>query len=137
MELFDFPYHTPTTQYPESGDRLQLGGGYMFTAAPTAPDQRIITLNFEAGAMRNYWNPGSVGPPEVPAGPDITTNATRNFYALEKFYQDHRMHLSFEYEHPQYGLLVVKFNKPLATPKAIPGRFGEVEGFTVELIEQP
>lgn len=130
LSTFDFHIHTVTTTYPETGERLQLGGGYMFTATPTAPDQRILTLAFEPGVMRNYWD-------EILVQPDVTTNPTRNFYRLEQFYRTHRLHLSFEYTHPQYGLLVVKFNKPLVTPKALLQRFGEVDGFTVELIEQP
>lgn len=54
MEEFDFDYHQCTIQYPESGSRLQLGNSWMFTAAPTAPDQRTLTLSFPG--MRVYWD---------------------------------------------------------------------------------
>lgn len=128
MEEFDFDYHVPTTEYPESGDRLVLGGSYMYTAAPIAPDQRIITLHFTE--MRNYCHP-------ITGVPDSTVNPAINFYRLELFYQEHRLFRSFNYRHPQYGMLVVKFNKPLKTPKMVEGQPGVLQGFTVELIEQP
>lgn len=128
METFDFDYHTPITRYPESGNRLQLGGSYMFSSEPTSPDQRVIVLHF--AGMRNFCHP-------VTGVPDLTKMPAINFYRLEKFYQDHKLWRDFNYTHPQYGLLVVKFNKPLETPKAIPGLRGWVEAFSVELLEQP
>lgn len=130
METFTFHYHSPTTAYPESGDRMQFGGGYVFTAAPTAPDQRVITLAFASGTMRNYWD-------SVLEAPDILTDPERNFYALELFYQAHKMWKSFLYLHPQYGELTVRFNKPLTTPKVLPNKPGVLDGFSLEFLEQP
>lgn len=46
METFSFPYHTQETEYPESGTRVQLGGGYIFTAPPSGPDLRRFRLKF-------------------------------------------------------------------------------------------
>lgn len=130
MEEFDFDYHTLSTQYPENAFVLQLGGGYTFTASPSAPDQRVLTLAFNSGVMRNYWN-------AIDGTPDTTTDPKLNFYRLEEFYQRHGIWKSFNYEHPQYGMLVVKFSKPLITPKALPQESGRVEGFSLEFREQP
>lgn len=126
MEEFDFDYHFPTTEYPDSGDRLQLGNSYVYIAAPTAPDQRVLRLSFPG--MRNYWD-------SVLAAPDITTDPKNNFYRLEKFFQRHRLWKKFTYTHPQYGVLTVTFNKPLKTPKAKAGLPGYLEGFEIELLE--
>lgn len=46
METFDFPYHRQRTEYPQSGNRIQLGNGYVFTSPPNAPDLRTFTLSF-------------------------------------------------------------------------------------------
>lgn len=46
METFNFPYHTYRTEYPESGSRIQMGGGYIFASPPNGPDLRRFTLNF-------------------------------------------------------------------------------------------
>lgn len=126
MDLFDFDYHTFSTKYPENPTRMQLGNSYMYTATPTAPDQRIITLYFSS--MKMYTDP-------LTGVPDFTTNPAINFNRLEKFYQDHRQHVSFNYQHVVYGLLVVKFNKALETPKA--GLHGLMPDFSVELLEIP
>jgi hypothetical protein len=128
MELFDFDFHSPTTEYPQSGDSVQLGRSYTFTSAPVAPDQRTITLNF--AGMINYWD-------LVNNAPDVTTNPKRNFYRLEQFYLFHRMAKRFNYEHPQYGMLVCTFKEPLKTPKKVDGQSGWLEAFSVVLLEHP
>jgi len=46
METFDFPFHTQQTEYPESGTRIQLGAGYMFSSPPNGPDLRRFSLKF-------------------------------------------------------------------------------------------
>lgn len=46
METFNFPYHRQRTEYPQSGNRIQLGNGYVFTSPPNAPDLRTFTLSF-------------------------------------------------------------------------------------------
>lgn len=47
MQTFNFPYHVQNTEYPESGTRVQLGNGYIFTSPPNGPDLRRFTLKFE------------------------------------------------------------------------------------------
>ena len=126
METFDFDYHTFTTKYPESAPRMKLGGSYTYAVTPDAPDQRIIVLRF--GQMRYICNPST-------GAPDYTSEPKINLNRLEKFYRDHRLHRDFIYVHPNYGSLVVKFSKPLETPRVKRG--GWSEEFTIELEEQP
>ena len=126
METFDFPYHLFSTDYPESGARMQLGNSYVFTTEPTAPDQRTFTLDF--AAMKFFFLNGVLSP--IP-------EAKINILALDLFYQRHKLWKSFIYEHQVYGNLTVKFNKPLKIPKGIPGGDGVVASFSVELIEMP
>lgn len=128
MEEFDFDYHMCTIAYPESGSRLQLGNSWMFTAAPTAPDQRTLTLSFSG--MRVFWN-------RTLNVPDVTKEPKLNIWRLEQFYLRHRMWKRFEYHHAQHGLMLVTFNKPLSTPKKSEGAMGFVEGFEIELLEHP
>lgn len=132
MERFYFPYHTFSAKYPESSVRVQFGNNWTFTAKPDAPDVRQITLKFQA--MKYY-------PPTIDgngvATQDITTNPEINLAALEKFYQDHRLHKKFIYPHPVYGDMVVKFQRPLEIPEGVQGGDGVVEGIEVELMEQP
>lgn len=127
METFDFPYHTVETENPESGFRGQFGGSYTFTSAPTDPDQRIFTLHFDG--MKFYVNDvGSV---------DETIHSKKNMLALIKFYQAHKLHQSFLYNHPVHGTLECKFQDPLKEPEGIRGGGGAVKEFTVRLIEMP
>ncbi|WP_419902134.1 hypothetical protein [Kiloniella sp.] len=129
MAVFDFPYHvTPEIEYPESGVRIQFGNNYTSTAEPDTPDARKFTLSYR-GFQYYVDNAGVV---------DLTTNANiNNMATLEAFYTTHRLWKSFIFPHPVYGNIECKFSKPLKVPKGIPGKLGELEGFTVELIEQP
>ena len=129
MEVFDFDYHSCTAKYPETGERLQLGKSYVFSAAPVAPDARILTLSFEA--MFYYSNP-------LTGAPDAARNTKLNMWRLELFYQSHKLWKRFEYTHPIYGLLICTFNRPLETPKPDKSASrGQTEGFTLEFLEHP
>ncbi len=80
METFDFPYHTQSTEYPQSGTRVQLGNGYVFTSPPAGPDLRRFDLDFETmlyrlneeptstNWIRNNTNAGAVAPSTAPTG---------------------------------------------------------------------
>lgn len=125
MQTFDFPFHKFRTEYPESGNRVQLGGNYVFSAPPNGPDLRKIILSFPT--MRYYMGPGNVL--------DITSNPKINMGKLEKFYNDHKLHKSFIYPHPVYGNLEVKFFSPLKIPEGITNGHGAVGDFEIELLE--
>lgn len=125
MAEFDFPYHTVETQNPESSVLIQLGGGYQFTTPPTAPDQRTFVLHFPA--MKYFTN--SLG------DLDETITPSLNMFRLIKFYQTYKTYKSFDYTHPVYGLLKVRFSKPLVEPEVLKGGFGITKDFEVNLIE--
>lgn len=127
MDTFDFPYHLVSTINPDSGARVALGGSYVFTSAPTAPNQRTFTLTF---AVMQYFVDGS-------GNPEATTNAQYNMKTLDDFYLAHLLHVSFIYPHPIYGDMEVKFLKPLTIPDGIGGGNGTVKQVTVELVEIP
>jgi len=127
LQTFDFPYHLYETVNPETGFRGQFGGSYVFTATPDAPDQRLFKLTFEA--MKFFTNEdGSI---------NVTLEPEINMKRLIDFYSEHKLHTTFQYQHPIHGLMVVKFNKPVPEPKGLKGGGGVVEGFEVELIEIP
>lgn len=125
MQTFNFPYHVQNTEYPESGTRVQLGNGYIFTSPPNGPDLRRFTLKFET--MKYYTDSSGVV--------DATQHPEINMLALENFYKFHKLHRSFIYPHPVYGNTEVKFYSPLKIPEGIVGGNGALKDFSVELIE--
>lgn len=127
LEEFDFPFHRVETSNPDTGTRVQLGGSYVFTAAPNSPDQRTFKLFFPA--MKFYTdNNGDL---------DSAIEPQKNMLALIEFYAEHKLHKSFLYDHPVHGEVTVKFRTPLTEPKGIPGGTGVTESFEVELMEIP
>lgn len=127
MAVFNFPYHTFETEYPETGQKISFGGGYEFAVAPRAPDQVVYKLNF-AGMFYFLNTTGTAL--------STTKSPLINMMVMENFYKSHRLHVMFDYEHPVHGLAKVRFRKPLAV-KQKPGGLGAVEPFTVELLTQP
>jgi hypothetical protein len=127
MPAFNFPYHLFSTKYPESSTRIQLGNGYTYTAPTAAPDQRIFTLTFPA--LQWFTNPD--GTLDTDTSPEI------NLGALDAFYRDVKTVSTFTYQHPAYGGVPVRFNKPLEIPKGEPGANGVVLNVEIELIEVP
>lgn len=144
MQTFDFPYHKFRTEYPESGNRVQLGGNYIFTAPPNGPDLRRFTLSFEtmkyyvvgrdeAGIKLDFANNRYIS--KTLGEIDIFKNREINMGALEAFYNAHKLHKSFLYPHPVYGNIEVKFMSPLKIPNGIAGGGGALESFEIDLIE--
>lgn len=127
MATFNFPYHTYATNYPDSSFRAKLGNSYQYSAAPTAPDQRIFVLKFP---LLKYF--------VAPNGDlDRTKEPLMNMALLDDFYRLHKMHLSFTYKHPIYGNLTCRFNKPLNVPDGLGGGDGAILGISIELLECP
>lgn len=127
METFPCAYFTFSTQYPESGTRIQLGRSYQYDAMPEAPDQRIFTLTLQG--MYYFVNIND----EI----DHTILPERNIAVLEDFYNEHKRAKSFLFNHPVYGEVECKFNTPLEIPEGKAGANGLVENIQVELIEIP
>lgn len=126
METFDFPYHRQRTEYPQSGNRIQLGNGYVFTSPPNAPDIRTFTLSFPT--MFYYVN-------ETDNALDKIKNPKYNMAVLEDFYNRHKLHKPFVYPHPVYGNIEVRFMDPLKIPEGIVNGNGALEDFNITLIE--
>lgn len=126
MSSFDFPYHTYTTEYPDSSFRAKLGGGYQYSAPPSAPDQRTFKLKFRA--LKYFVTNGVI---------DALVNPEINLARLEQFYNLYKMNLTFIYPHPVLGDIPVRFNKPLSIPEGTPGGDGLVENIELEFLEQP
>lgn len=124
---FTWKYHRVSTSYPESGRRMELGGSYMFSAEPDGPDQRSFTLYFDT--MKYFVD--SAGQIDRATFPEL------NFALLDDFYKSNRLWRTFTYEHPAYGVLNVKFAKPLEVPKGMSDGNGALEGFSIDLIEIP
>lgn len=68
---------------------------------------------------------------------DKTKEPEINMARLEQFYDLHKLHATFTYNHPVYGELMCRFNKPLKVPEGTPGGQGFVPNIEVELIEMP
>jgi hypothetical protein len=124
---FDFPLHMVEDKNTDPGNRVQLGNSYMFATPPTAPTPRVFVLSFET-MWRGLKADGTM---------DTTTLAQTNAGALWAFYQTYQLHKTFQYQHPWFGAVNVRFNKPLELPKGRKGADGWTEAFSIELIEQP
>jgi len=127
MAKFPCTHFTFSTRYPESGTRIQFGNSYAFDAGPTAPDQRVFTLTL-AGMIYFLDSSDDL---------EIYEQPWRNMAVLEAFYNEHKRYKSFDFDHPVYGTLKCKFNRPLEIPEGIPNGGGVLDEFTVELIEVP
>lgn len=127
MAVFPSDYFTYSTRYPDSGARIQFGGSYQFDTLPDSPDQRIFVLHFSG--MKYFLTAGGAI--------DKTVFTNRNMGVLEQFYLDNKKAIAFTFNHPVYGALQCKFNRPLEIPEGIVGGDGVVQPFDVELIEIP
>lgn len=124
MATFNFPFHpAPAVEYPDDQKRIKLGNGWTQVVKPLGPLERVLKLEFEG---LQYFLDGS-------GNLDETVNPTRNAYALEKFYETHRLDGEFTYPWDGRGNLTVRFNKPLRMPQ--PGKNGVVPKVEIELIE--
>ncbi|PZP71764.1 hypothetical protein [Methylorubrum populi] len=144
LERFNFPFHSPNDEYP-GGSTIKFGRGYRFAAQPPGPDEIITHLAFPAMFVLNV-NAGDA--------PHRTALPTFNIFALQDFYERHRMFKPFLYPHASRGEVIVRFDKPLIMPKAIktsPGEVGaiqdqetgvvyrahQVEPFELQMLIQP
>lgn len=125
MQTFNFPYHTERTEYPESGSRIQLGGGYIFSSPPNGPDLRRFTLNFP---VMFYYTDSN-------GDLDFTERPELNMGLMEEFYKEHKLYKTFIYPHPKYGDTLVQFHSALKIPEGIKGGNGALKELTIELVE--
>ena len=164
MEEFDFPFHLYAVEYPDSGFKMDLGGGYSYNAEPDSPDPRVLTLTFPTmrrhearyfeqnptpvGALGDVWlktgltvsefyrHNGSSWVPSVNRSKlNIAIEPQTNAGLLEDFYIRHRKWKKFIYNSPVYGKLETRFNRPLSLPQGVIDGAGTIEAFEVQLIE--
>lgn len=126
MAVFDFPYHRTRIQYPDDQSRVRFGYGFVFTAKPVFPVQRVFFLTMTG--LQWFINDDETF--------DLLTEPTRNAKVFENFYLTHRLHTPFTYPAPGYGDVQVTFNRPLEMPLVEIGSAGMVPDFEVELLEQ-
>jgi hypothetical protein len=68
---------------------------------------------------------------------DRSVHPEYNLALLDDFYGLHKLHATFTYNHPVYGPLSCRFNKPLKIPEGKEGGNGVVENIEIELVEMP
>lgn len=140
-DVFYFPFHKVTDEYPKNSVVTQFGNGYSFASAPVGPPQITFHLDFQA----MWW--WTIGSPDGPfhrtfSPPDIPGC---NIAQLIDFYEAQQLYGTFTYPHQVRGNVGVRFARPLVTPKSITERLGFssgyfghlVEPFQIDLILQP
>lgn len=68
---------------------------------------------------------------------NITKQPEINAGRLDAFYNFHKLHKKFIFNHPIYGEIAVRFNKPLVLPKGNTNGSGSIEPFELEFLEVP
>lgn len=114
---FNFPLHSVQDEFPQNSVATRFGNGYSFSSAPVGPPQLVFHLDFVCMA---WYTTGS------PAGAfDRTYNPTAlpglNLAAMIDFYAAQQLFNPFWYPHQVRGNVLVRFSKPLTTPKSIKG----------------
>lgn len=130
MDNFDnFMIHRVNYEYQNQGFSVQFGGGYSFDTDGNYPLLRRLNLTFKG--YKFYLK--TVNGVEVR---DNDTNANiNNMGALDQFYQSHKTNVTFEYNSPLFGKMLVRFAEPLKIPDIIEGSHGVCEQFNVVLKE--
>ncbi len=105
---FDFPYHCVSTDYLPEGVVFPLGGNYAYTVEGDKPEQRKFTLYFKG---LRYISDGM----NYRTDEDIQLNMAR----LEMFYNLHKLDKPFDYNHPVFGIVKVRFDQPLKIPEGV------------------
>lgn len=130
MDNFDnFMLHKVKVAYQPNGFSVNFGGGYSFDTDGGYPPLKRFTLTFDG---YKYYMKTINGVEVVDTETNVNIN---NLGALEEFYKNHLTHKTFEYNHPVYGTVYVRFAEPLVIPEGITGAHGVVEKFEITLKE--
>jgi hypothetical protein len=127
MAVFPAQYFNYSTEYPETGQRVQFGNSYQYDVLPSSPDQRKFIINLK-GMTLFVDDDGKI---------NRTVKPERNLATLEDFYNQHKRAVEFTFNHPVYGAVICKFYSPLKIPEPLAGGSGVFPDFQVELIEIP
>lgn len=125
MATFDFYHLAPVIKFPDDQARVKFGRRFTFVTDPIDAPERTFTLMMTGIT----WTTDALG--QAVVGPDLKLCAK----TLYDFYVTHRMHRSFDYDLPGFGVIKARFNRPVEFPSAIPGGFGVLPEFEIELIE--
>lgn len=126
LATFNFPLHKVRTIHPDAAYKVTMGGSYDFVSKPDAPPQRIFILHFDA--MIWAINAGT-------GFPDASVTPTYNYKALRNFYETVQTYERFNYPHPEFGTIVVRFDRPLEDPD--PNGEYTTGPFDLQFKEQP
>ena len=130
MDNFDnFMVHRANYEYQNQGFSVQFGGGYSFDTDGGYPLLRKINLTFKG---YRFYRKEVNGVTVIDTEKNISIN---NMGALDAFYNSHKTNVTFEFNSPLYGKMLVRFAEPLKIPEIIEGSDGVCESFNVILKE--
>lgn len=130
MDNFDnFMIHRVKYDYQSQGFSVTFGGGYSFDTDGGYPPLRKLTLTFKG---YQFYRKVVNGVEVIDKEKNIDKN---NMGALDEFYREHLTHITFEYNSPIFGPMLVRFAEPLPIPEIIEGSDGVCEQFNVTLKE--
>lgn len=130
MDNFDnFMAHRVSYDYQPQGFSVQFGGGYSFDTDGGYPLLRKLNLTFKGF---QFYLKKVNGVDVIDKEKNISIN---NMAALDKFYNEHKTNVTFEYNSPLYGKMLVRFAEPLKIPEIIEGSNGVCEPFNIVLKE--
>lgn len=127
-ETFDFKFFTENTEYKDESRAIKMGGGWEYTVEPLVADPRVFHLQF--GAL--VWYTNMVDGREVV---DINIEPDTNAGRMDDFYNRHRLHKPFYFNHPRYGVTKVRFEAPLDLGQPVENSGGVVKGVSIKLLE--
>lgn len=130
MENFDnFMMHKVKVEYQPNGFSVTFGGGYSFDTDGGYPPLKRFILTFKG---YQYYLKEVNGVEVTDKEKNIDKN---NMAALEDFYLRHLTNKNFEYNHPVYGKVIVRFAEPLQIPEGIEKGRGVLGDFNIILKE--
>lgn len=114
---------------------------YMQLEKGTVPGRYIKTTGAvlsTIGSNKSYRYDGATWVLTAnPSRLNILLQPEINAGRLDDFYVRHKLSKKFIYDHPLYGDVAVRFNKPLILPKGYSDGGGVIEPFELEFLEVP
>lgn len=99
--------------------------GWFFSSKPRIPYQRKFRVTLHG--LQWYTNLSGTF--------DTVTNPTRNARLLEMFYEANQTWDNFAWQHPNLGLLQVRFSEPVSVPPGKDNSGGLIDPVEVMLVE--
>lgn len=144
MATLNFIYRKESLDYPENSIQMRFGKSFTFSSKPIGSIQRMLTLTFPV----MFWytlNDGSIvstdeqmATHQAEQGFSDTEKALRRNLSLGhlmKFYEDHQLWQTFDYNSQLIGAIKARFSAPLRIPTAEENGHGAVRNIEVKLIQ--